>query len=220
MSRCIVFDFGGVLMRHDRAGCLQALRQILSDEDITPILGFGNDKDDTLRARFERGELDTRYFLDHVLTLCKPGTTEQRFVDAWNTLHAGIPDEAWETIRDLRAQGHRTYLMSNTDAIHWQHTLLLYLRQIETLFDGVFLSFEIGLTKPGEAFFRYVANAIGEGPTLFVDDMEDNRLAAQQFVGWETCASIEELNKKDTLKNLYMSQKSSNFAAFFEKATN
>lgn len=33
---------------------------------------------------------------------------------------------------------------------------------------------------------------------VFVDDMEDNRLAAQQFVGWQTCASIEEL--KELLK--------------------
>ena len=189
----IVFDFGGVLMKHDRAGCLHALRQLLSNEDITNVLGFGNDKDDTLRARFEIGACDTRYFLEHVLRLCKPGTTEQQVVDAWNTIHAGIPDEAWETIAQLRAQGYRTYLMSNTDAIHWQHTLLLYRQQIETLFDGVFLSFELGLTKPAEAFFRHVANALDDGKTIFVDDVEANRLAAQQFVGWQTCASINEL---------------------------
>lgn len=48
----IVFDFGGVLMRHDREGCLHDLRHLLSDEDITNILGFGNDKDDTLQRRF------------------------------------------------------------------------------------------------------------------------------------------------------------------------
>jgi len=189
----IVFDFGGVLMRHDRESCLNDLRQLMSDEDRTNILGFGNDKDGTLRARFETGACDTRYFLEHVLTLCKPGTTKQQIIDAWNKIHAGIPDEAWETIRQLRANGYRTYLMSNTDAIHWQHTLLLYRQQVENLFDDVFLSFELGLTKPAEAFFRHVADAIGEGATLFVDDMEANRLAAQQFVGWQTYASIAEL---------------------------
>ena len=35
----IVFDFGGVLMQHDRQGCLLALQQLLSDEDITNVLG-------------------------------------------------------------------------------------------------------------------------------------------------------------------------------------
>ena len=196
----VVFDFGGVLMKHDREGCLNDLRQFLSDEDIADVLGFGNDKDDTLRAKFERGEFDRRYFLEHVLMLCKLGTTEQQMIDAWNTIHAGIPDEAWETIRQLRAKGYCTYLMSNTDAIHWQHTLSLYRQQIETLFDDVFLSYELGLIKPAEAFFRHVANATGDGQTIFVDDMEANRIAAQTYVGWQAYASIEEL--KEVLKEI------------------
>ena len=189
----IILDFGGVLMKHDKAGCLNNLRQLMPDEDITNVLGFGNDKDDTLRARFEVGAYDTRYFLDQVLLLCKSGTTEQQVIDAWNKIHAYIPDEAWETIKKWRARGYRTYLMSNTDAIHWQHTLSLYRQQVESLFNGVFLSFELGMVKPSEAFFLYVANAIDDGQTFFVDDMEANRLAAQQFVGWQTCASIDEL---------------------------
>ena len=191
----IIFDFGGVLMRHDREGCLSDLRQLMSDEDITSILGFGSDNDDTLRARFETGACDTHCFLERTLALCKPGTTIQQLIDAWNRIHAGIPDEAWAAIRQLRVNGYRTYLMSNTDEIHWQHTLSLYRQQIETLFDGVFLSFELGLTKPAEAFFRHVANAIGDGQTIFVDDMEANRIAAQQYVAWQTCASIEELKE-------------------------
>lgn len=193
MMRNIVFDFGGVLMKHDRAGCLSDLRQLLSDEDITYVLGFGSDNDDTLRARFETGACDTRYFLERTLALCKSGTTEQQVIDAWNRIHAGIPDEAWAAIRQLRTKGYRTYLMSNTDDIHWQHTLSLYRQQIDTLFDGVFLSYELGLSKPAEAFFRHVAHAIGDGQTIFVDDMAANRIAAQQYVAWQTCASIEEL---------------------------
>ena len=192
--RNVVFDFGGVLMKHDKEGCLKNLRHLLSDEDITNVIGFGNDNNDTLRARFERGECDTRYFLERVLALCQPGTTEQQVTNAWNKLHAGISDEAWETIRQLRAQGYHTYLMSNTDEIHWQHSLAFYRQQIESLFDDVFLSFELGMTKPAEAFFRHIANAIGDGQTIFVDDMEANRIAAQQYIGWQTYASIEELN--------------------------
>lgn len=180
-------------MKHDKAECLNKLRQLMPDEDITNVLGFGNEKDDTLRARFETGACDTRCFLDQVLQHCKPGTTEQQVTDAWNKIHAGIPDEAWETIKKWRAKGYRTYLMSNTDAIHWLHTLSLYRQPVESLFDGVFLSFELGMTKPTKTFFLHVANAIDAGQTFFVDDMEANRLAAQQFVGWHTCASIEEL---------------------------
>lgn len=190
----IVFDFGGVLIQHDRQGCLAALRQLLSDEVITNILGFGNDRHDTLRYRFEIGECSRQEFLDCILAYSKPGTTVQQVIDAWNILHAGIVDRTWEQLKQLHNQGHRLYLMSNTDEIHWQHTLALYGGKIDALFDEVFLSFEMGLVKSNEAFFKTVDKRIADArQTLFVDDMEVNRLAAQAYVGWKTYGAIDEL---------------------------
>ena len=198
----IVFDFGGVLIQHDRQGCLAALRQLLSDEVITNILGFGNDRHDTLRYRFEIGECSRQEFLDCILAYSKPGTTVQQVIDAWNILHAGIVDRTWEQLKQLHNQGHRLYLMSNTDEIHWQHTLALYGGKIDALFDEVFLSFEIGLAKPDEAFFKMVDKRIvvNAHQTLFVDDMEVNRLAAQAYVGWKTFGAIDELTKEVTVE--------------------
>lgn len=190
----IVFDFGGVLMQHDRQGCLTALRQLLSDEAITNVLGFGNDRPNTLRYRFETGKCSTQEFLDGVLALSYPGTNAQQVIDAWNTIHAGIADSTWRKLEQLRNQGYRLYLMSNTDAIHWQHTMSLYGNQIDASFDEVFLSFQEGLAKPDEAFFKKVDKRIADAhQTLFVDDMAVNRLAAQTSVGWKTCGTIDEL---------------------------
>ena len=197
----IVFDFGGVLMQHDRQGCLTALRQLLSDEVITNILGFGNDSPNSLRYRFEIGEYSTQEFLGRVLTHSKSGTTAQQVIDAWNILHAGIEDRTWEQLKQLHNQGHRLYLMSNTDNIHWQHTLALYGGKIDALFDEVFLSFEMRLVKPNEAFFKTVDKRIADArQTLFVDDMEVNRLAAQAYVGWKTYGAIDELTKEVTVE--------------------
>ena len=192
----IVFDFGGVLMRHDREGCLQALRRILSEEDITNVLGYGNDRTDTLRHRFEIGQCSTQEFLSQVLSHSRQGTTAQQVVDAWNTIHVGIPDSVWPQLERLRSKGHRLYLMSNTDDIHWQHTLALYGDRVESLFDEVFLSFEEGMVKPDEAFFREVNRRTGAAPAWFVDDVAVNRLAAERCVGWRTCASVEELMER------------------------
>lgn len=191
----IVFDFGGVLMQHDRQGCLAALWQLLSDEDITNVLGFGNDRHDTLRYRFEIGKCSTQEFLDGVLTHSKPGTTVQQVIDAWNTMHSGIADRTWEQLEHLRDQGYRLYLMSNTDDIHWQHTRSLYGDKIDAVFDEVFLSFKEELAKPDEEFFKTVDQRIADAhQTLFVDDMEVNRLAAQASVGWKTYESIDEMS--------------------------
>ena len=189
----IVFDFGGVLMQHDKEGCLRALRQLLSDEHITNVLGFSNDRPNTLRYRFEIGACSTQEFLDSVMAHSKPGTTAQQVIDAWNTMHAGIDDQTWEQLEYLHKKGYRLFLMSNTDDIHWQHTLSLYGDKIDALFNEVFLSFREGLAKPDEAFFQLANRYIDPAPTWFVDDMEINRLAAEKYVGWGTCQDMKSL---------------------------
>ena len=86
--------------------------------------------------------------------------------------------------------------MSNTDEIHWQHTMSLYGDKIGSLFDEVFLSFQLGLAKPDEAFFKTIDKRIADArQTLFVDDMESNRLVAEKYVGWKAFASIDEMMK-------------------------
>jgi putative hydrolase of the HAD superfamily len=191
----IVFDFGGVLMQHDREGCLAALRQLMSDEYITNGLGFGNDSHDTLRYQFETGDCSAQEFLDQVLAHSKPGATAQQVTDAWNRMHAGIADSTWNQLESLRGKGYRLYLMSNTDDIHWQHTMALYGEKIDDLFDAVFLSFEEGTAKPDEAFFKVVDRRLAASTmqTLFVDDVAVNRKAAHQYVGWKAFETIDAL---------------------------
>ena len=192
----IIFDFGGVLMKHDREGCLEAFRQMMAEEDIKDRLGLGNEQLGTLRARFETGELSAEEFIGQVLALCKPGTTAQQVIDAWNMIHAGIDESKWEEIRRLKDKGYRLYLFSNTDAIHWQHTLALYKDKIDASFDRVFLSFEMGLCKPDARAFEYVNKEIGVHPsrTCFIEDNASNRFAAEQLVGWKTYVAIDELD--------------------------
>ena len=194
----IILDFGGVLMRHDREGCLEAFRQLMAQEDITNVLGLGNNLPDTLRARFELGELTAEEFVCRVQALCKPGTTAQQVINAWNKIHAGITDSTWAEIRRLKDKGYRLYLFSNTDAIHWQHTIELYKEQIYRCFDRVFLSFEMGLCKPDGRVYEYVANETGanKSSTYFVDDTEINRRMAEDQVGWITCANLADLEQK------------------------
>ena len=197
-AKNIIFDLGGVLMDHNLEGCLHAFRQFMPDEDIENVLGLGNNKPDTLRAKFETRLGDSsEWFVGEVLKHCRQGTTEQQVIDAWNIIHAGITEDKWETIQHFRQKGYRTYLLSNTDRIHWEHTLSLYRDQIEQLFDATFLSFNFWKAKPDPDIFKEVDWLIQADPkqTYFVDDAESNRQAAEQTVGWHTCANIQELKK-------------------------
>ena len=191
----IVLDFGGVLMSHDRPGCRHALRQWMLDDQILNIVGFGNNSHDTMRYRLETGACSAQEFVEQLLALCPIGTTADEVIKAWNKMHAGIADDKWHMVERLHAEGYPLYLMSNTDPLHWQNALRLYPGKMETLFDELFLSFELGLFKPDAAFYELVHRRInGAGKEVFfVDDTETNRLAAQQSVGWRTFADLEEL---------------------------
>ena len=191
----IIFDFGGVLMQHDLEGCKKAFLQFMSEEDIENVLGLGNTKPDTLRAQFEVRWHHADWFIKELLPFCKAGTTPQQIIDAWNIMHAGIPEGTWMKIKVLRSKGYHTYLMSNTDEIHWEHTLSLYKYQIEQVFEATFLSFNYIFPKPDPSFFKEIDRVIYADPkqTYFVDDTEANRIAAEKTVGWHACADFNEL---------------------------
>lgn len=197
-AKNIIFDLGGVLMDHNLEGCLRTFRQFMPDEDIENVLGLGNNKPNTLRAKFETRSGDSpEWFVREVLKRCRQGTTEQQVIDAWNIIHAEITEEKWETVRLFRQKGYHTYLLSNTDRIHWEHTLSFYGERIEQLFDATFLSFNYWKAKPDPDIFKEVDRFIQADPkqTYFVDDTESNRQAAEQTAGWHTCANIHELKE-------------------------
>ncbi len=198
----IILDFGGVLMKHDREGSLRAMRALVREEKgLTEVIGLGNDQPGTLRARFERGEISKETFVELVLNLCKPGTIAQHLIEAWNTIHAGIHDSTWAQIQLLKDKGYKLYLLSNTDAIHWTHTMELYGAKLNECIERVYLSYEMGLCKPDKRVFETVDREVRAGReredrqrcVWFVDDLDVNRIAAKKSVGWHTCASIDEL---------------------------
>ena len=194
----IIFDFGGVLMKHNLSGCRDAFRAFMDDDAIYHVLGLGNENPrGTLIDRYNRG-LSTDLFTKEVLKYCKPDTRAEDVLSAWNMLHDHIPDETWDQIRSLRLQGYRTYLLSNTNSSHWRDTIMRYGEQIRECFDDVFLSFEMHCAKPDEHIYREVDLAIGSDSerTIFVDDTLANRAAAAKYVQWETCPDMESLLAK------------------------
>lgn len=194
----IVFDFGGVLMRHNIEGCKEAFRQFMSDEDIYNVLGIGNKEGWTLLRRFDAGYLSKYSFVEQLLKHCARGTTNKMIIDALNVMHAGIPEGTWMKLRLLKRKGFHLYLMSNTNEIHWEHTQSLYEDLIDECFEDVFLSFKMDCAKPDKVFYKKVDSAIHADPkqTYFVDDLEENRHAAKKLVKWQTCADFKELIEK------------------------
>lgn len=127
------------------------------------------------------------------------GLASYEAIEAWVTIHAGIPTERLEYVRQLKQQGYHLYLLSNNNDVCWRDILEHYDMSV---FEDVFLSHILHIIKPQPELFEYVQHKLQLVPdeTIFVDDLEANRLAAEQAVGWKTVASLEEL--KTILLNL------------------
>jgi putative hydrolase of the HAD superfamily len=92
-------------------------------------------------------------------------------------LPAGQPIEAmYALIRDLRAKGLRTALLSNSwgDASYPR-------ADFPSLFDAVVISSEVGMRKPEARIFAHTARLLGVPPAecVFIDDIAANIAAAE-----------------------------------------
>lgn len=191
MVQNIILDMGGVLMQHNISGCRARLKELTGNN--FPRLGMDDKGEGSeLMELFERGLVTLDEFLGQVQTLCKPGTTREQILEAWLMLHAGIPADRLAYVHQLKQKGYHLYLLSNNNDACWQDILNHYDMSV---FEEVFLSHVLHLVKPQPEFFEYVQNKLQLNPhqTIFVDDLEANRLAAEKAVGWLTAASLDAL---------------------------
>lgn len=172
-----------------------------------------------LMADFERGLISPEYFIEQVLQYCRPGTTPQQVIDAWMSMLDDLPQERLDAVDQVRAKGYKVYLLSNGNDLHFNYINQTY--HLAPHFDGLFLSQKMHIAKPEPEIYLAVnkqitaltnapvnslanppaatANSPADSPSrsapevLFIDDIEANRLAAEQTVGWTTFPDIPSL---------------------------
>ncbi len=197
-----VFDLGGVLIRLDVGRCMRAFETLMGEENMRAVLGMDRHGEGVkavsvaskqLMADFERGLISPEEFITQILPFCRPGTTRQQIVDAWMAMLDDLPQERLEVVDRLRAAGHKVYLLSNGNDLHFNFINRTY--GLDRHFDRLFLSQEMHMAKPEPEIFRAVDEAIREPDSriVFIDDIAVNRLAAEQAVAWTTLSSLDEL---------------------------
>lgn len=196
-----VFDLGGVLIKLDVKRCFQAFEQLMGEENMRVILGMDSRGEGVkavsvaskqLMADFERGLISSETFLAQIRQYCHPGTTTDEIVEAWMSMLDELPQERLEFVDSLRAKGHPVYLLSNGNDLHFDFIHHKY--GLDSYFDGFFLSQKMHMAKPEPQIFEAVQKEIGNSEkVVFIDDIQANRLAAEQTVHWQTFESIDAL---------------------------
>ena len=196
----IILDMGGVLMQHNMPECIARFTAILGEEKMKTILGLaanGEGTDDSLMEQYERGDISTDYFVDTILEQAKQGTTREEVIAAWNTMHGGIPAERLQHIQQWKDAGHRLFLLSNNNELHWEDIFSHY---DMSMFEHCFASHLLHISKPDPRIYKVVDNQLRtwkcEPPFHFVDDIAINRETAEQL-GWQTYENIYEVIVKE-----------------------
>lgn len=172
----VLFDLGNVLvrLRFERAlARLAALSGRCSPLELRQLVSS------PLKQDFDRGLLDEHTFLTRLAeAIGAPGVDRRALVAAWVDIFDRWP-EAEALLEEVVAGGHRAYLLSNTDAIHYPHIRAAV--PPLGLLHGAYLSYEAQLLKPDAAYFRGALARFGldPGQCVFVDDLAENVAAAE-----------------------------------------
>ncbi|MBT8229360.1 MAG: HAD family phosphatase [Bacteroidia bacterium] len=188
-EKVIIFDFGNILISLDFERSFRAFEDLLnvdwSDRMFPGVV-------QKAIYQYDRGRISDEEFAK-TFHVYNPDASFADIYKAWNTLLGIIPSNRFEFLLSLKAK-YKLALLSNINNLHLNE-VHHYLRNEhsvhdfeERFFDQVFYSHIIGKRKPDLETYRYVEENLGiSGENiLFIDDMEENVLAARNC-GWNAC---------------------------------
>ena len=202
MYNTVVFDLGGVIINLNVPRCVESFKRLMAEENIRNVLGIDDEGEGVVAVSaatkqlmhdFEYGNISPEEFLTTLQKYCFEGTTQEQIHAAWLSMLDTLPQERLDYIASLRKKGYRTILLSNSNELHWEPIWKQY--RLGEYFDAVFASHHLHIAKPNKEIFEHVVREaqVDCAHTIYVDDLEKNRKAGEQYAGWQTCSSIEEL---------------------------
>ena len=176
MIRALLFDVDGVLVEPWR------FRTYLEEDyGIGPHMTAG-----FFRGPFvdcSLGKADLRKQLPSYLDTWEWPRTVEEFLTLWFRADGVVNEPVLRAVRRLRQQGYAVYVASTQEAVRARY--LANELRLESEFDGLFFSCDLGAMKPEAKFFRLVSEALGmrADELLFFDDVQAN-VDAARLAGW------------------------------------
>lgn len=171
----VLFDLGDVLVHLDFQRGLRHFQRIAGCTDAQAAGLFLSKR----ALETNAGRLQPDDFLRELAEqMGSPHVPVEALREAWCDIFTPWP-EMEALADDVTQAGHPTWLLSNTDPLHWSY-LRPRLPGVER-FMGQFLSFEWGLIKPDPAYFHAALQrvALPAVDCVFVDDRPENVAAAR-----------------------------------------
>jgi len=174
----VLFDFNGVLTTSPFAQMAALGEQAGVDGAVVLELMLGPYDEDTDHAwhRFERGEITAAEYGADLFARAAEANIDLDFTQLGNLMaRLEVHDAVVEKVRDLRADGYRTGLVTNNvreASGQWRELV-----PIDELFDVVVDSCQVGMRKPNPAIYLHALELLGGVPpaeAVFLDDAPGN----------------------------------------------
>ena len=171
------------------------LGNVIVDIDFNRVLGTWSDLARVPLARLkqsftmgeafhqhERGEISDEEFAKAMCHDMELPLSYEQFAHGWQAIFVGLRPEVIDIMNNLREQGHRVVVLSNTNALHTTFWPDEY-PQIYAAADHVYLSQEMGMRKPESLIYQRVLESEGfsAADAVFFDDNADNIEGANQL---------------------------------------
>jgi len=184
----VVFDLGGVLITLDREEAVNRFKRA-GLENAAELLNAYHQKG--IFLELEEGKLSKEEFYEAVRREAGKFISNETIDYGWMGFLKETPEYKLTLLEELRREGYRLYLLSNTNPVvmSWAFSPVFSPqgKSIDEYFDKLYLSYQIGYTKPHPEIFRFMFNDSGMLPseTLFIDDGIAN-IEAGEKMGMKT----------------------------------
>ncbi len=178
--RVIVFDIGNVLVGLDWARPVARIKRLFPQ--VADAAGALR-RLDSASGRYGLGLITTEEFVAQARQELGLDLDAETFISLWNDIFVERP-YMLPFLQELREQGHRLAICSNTNALHIE-----FLQSFSACFAQIhhpIFSHEVHAYKPDLAIYRAVETATGQGAAehLFLDDLPEN-VAGARAAGWD-----------------------------------
>ena len=173
----LIFDLGNVIIDIDYQRSLNLLKsQLPSSFDHKVDFFYATD----FHKNYEKGLIDSPTFRDEVRSYFEQDWPDSKVDELWNSLLGKIPQDRLDLVAKLK-QNFQVGILSNTNEIHIEAVYNIIkedfgMERFEPLFDHVFYSHEMGLSKPSAEIYTRMLESLGSSSdrVIFFDDLEAN----------------------------------------------
>lgn len=165
-----LFDMGNVVVKNiTMLGKIARAWKLDRNEFFTDYLHY--------EFPLMEGELSSSQYWDHVYKAFGVKVEADPFYDCFNPV---FNEEIVALVKALRKNGKRVVCASNTIDPHWR---ILSDMGALSMFDALYASHEMHLTKPSKAFFQSILaqEGVKADSAYFIDDNEENITRARSM---------------------------------------